>query len=133
MRRHRRNALVLGGCWLLVGSVAAADKERAEIPEVAPVAAGGVRFQAPPFTRVAGLPRNGGYVEAIDIASGRRLWLVDVVGPQPDDGKEGDKQDLFLTELRLSADGRALLLADEAGRRYRMDLATRKVRALSAR
>lgn len=132
-RRRFVGLCALAACAPLATAHAQAEKERAEVPEAAPVTAGGVRYQAPPFTRAQGLPRNGGYVEAVDTHSGRRLWIVDVVGPAPDDGREGDKQDCFITALALSTDGRHLEVTDERGRRYRLDLHSRRVRRLPAR
>lgn len=119
-------------CAALAASAAAsAEKERADVPDAAPVTVAGVRYQAPMFTRTQGLPRNGGYVEAVDAQTGKRRWLLDVVGPTTDDGKEGDKRDVFITELKLA--GRHLQVTDERGRQYRIDLHTRAVTRQSAR
>ena len=124
--------------WFLAGLLATAgafaqtvEKERAEIPEAAPVVVAGTRYQAPAFMRAQGLPRNGGYVEAVDAANGKRRWIVDVVGPRRGDGKEGDKSDVFLTSPALAPDRRHLLVADERGAHYRIDLRTRHVERLT--
>jgi hypothetical protein len=113
--------------WL--GDVAAQsiEKERADVPEPAAVSARGVRYQAPPFTRLYGLPHNGGYVEAIDERTGLRIWIVRVAGRQLSDGKEQDKQDVFITRLELEANGAHLLVVDERGQQHRLDLRTRRV------
>ena len=112
-------------------AAASAEKERADAPEATPVTVAGVCYQAPVFTRTQGLPRNGSYVEAVDAQTGKRWWLLDVVGPQADDGKEGDKRDVFITELKLA--GRHLQVTDERGRHYRIDLHTRAVTRQGAR
>ena len=109
-------------------SAADVEKERAEVPEAAAVSAAGVRYQAPSFTRTEGLPRNGAYVEAIDEASGVRLWIVEVVAPPADDDREQDKRDVFISKLELLTDGRTLLVIDERGRVYVLDLETLRVR-----
>jgi hypothetical protein len=115
---------------LVAGCAAAApdpDKERAEVPEAAAVSANGVRYQAPPFARALGLPHNGGYVEAIDESTGQRRWIVEVVPPRPDAGQEQDKRDIFIVALKLSPNGEQLLVTDELGRYYRLDLRSRLV------
>ena len=109
-------------------AAASAEKERADMPEATPVTAAGVRYQrsdvhAHARAATQGLPRNGGYVEAVDAQTAKRRWLLDVVGPQTYDGKEGDKRDVFITELKLA--GRHLQVTDERGRHYRIDLHTR--------
>lgn len=131
MQRTRPGLAMLVVCSVLAAAAAAStSKERADVPEVAPVSAAGVRYQAPLFTRAQGLPRNGGYVEAVDVRSGQRKWLLDVVGPQADDGKEADKRDVFLTQLALSPDGKQLHATDERGHRYQIDLRSRSVTRL---
>jgi len=104
-----------------------AEKERADVPEPAPVMVGAVRYQAPAFTLAQGLAHNGGYVEAVDAASGRRRWIVDVLGPPVRDGKENDKTDVFIATLALAPGGRSLLVTDERGRQFRLDLHTHRV------
>ena len=108
-----------------------AEKERAEAPEAAAVSHAGIRYQAPPFTRAEGLPHNGGYVEAVDEASGRRRWIVEVVPPLPDDGMEQDKREVFITQLKLMRGNRHLLVVDERGRQYRLDLRSLCARRLA--
>ncbi len=127
-----RVAALLVALWTTVAAVAAVEKERAEVPQPAPVSAAGVRYQAPLFTRSQGLPQNGGYVEAVDEVTGQRRWIVKVVRARTDDGKEQDKRDVFITELKLTPDGKRLLVTDERGQSYRLDLRTRRVTRLKA-
>jgi hypothetical protein len=135
----RRKALL----WALAGlgpsvwpGLAAAhdqDKERAEPPaEVPPLVWRGVRYDAPRFTRTLGLAHNGGYVRAIDLKTGQPRWMVEVFEPLPDDGKEADKREVFITHLRLSKDRRHLLVTDERRRRARVRLDTGAVQRLDA-
>jgi hypothetical protein len=132
-----RAALLRGALALALLAPAAAradgaDKERTEVPEPAPLVVGRVRYQAPAFTQAQGLAHNGGYVEAVDAATGARRWIVDVLGPPARDGKETDKTDVFIATLALAPGGRALLVTDERGRRFRLDLRTRRVTPLPA-
>lgn len=126
--------LCFGGALALLTGVAArasgGEKERAEVPEALPVVLGGLRFEAPLWTRSRGLPQNGGYIVAIDVATGAERWIVKVYDALPGDGKEADKQDVFIAELRPAADAHALLVTDERGRRFRLDLRTHSVTSL---
>lgn len=115
---------------LPVAQASDVDKERADVPESAAVSHAGIRYQAPPFTRAEGLPHNGGYVEAIDEGSGRRRWIVEVVPPLPGVGKEQDKREVFISQLKLTRGNRQLLVVDERGRRYQLDLHSLRVRPL---
>ena len=102
------------------------EKERSEIPEPAPLTVGNVRYEAVPFGRARGLPHNGGYVAAIDTASGRELWLLEIYNIVYDNEREQDKQDVFIEELALDAAGR-LRVNDERGGIYFVDLKTRQI------
>jgi len=107
----------------------APEKERREIPEPAPpapVVVGGMRYEAVPWGRMRGLGQNGGYLAAYDVASGRELWLFKVYDVKYDvkyrPEMEEDKQDVFIEDLALDAQGR-LRVTDERGEVYRVDLA----------
>lgn len=99
-------------------------KKRAAPDPVDPVVIGSVRFEAPPWGKAQGLGQNGGIVVAHDAASGAELWStkVYIIAYKPD--MEADKQDVFIIDMKASADGKALLVADDRGRRWRLDLAT---------
>ena len=107
-----------------------AEKERAEVPTAEPVTVGAVRYEAPAWTRARGLPQNGGYLEAFDTRTGQSLWLLKIYTVTPDPGLESDKQDIFITTMTPDRAGRHLTLEDERGRRWRVDLASRRVSAL---
>ncbi len=126
-RRSLVVLLLFAGCRLGTG---ATEKERADVPEAAPVTVGTVRYEAPPWTRSRGLPQNGGYVAAIDTATGKVLWLARIYAATGVHGIEDDKRDTFITELRADAQGRRLIVTDERGRRFHLDLKTRRVARL---
>lgn len=105
----------------------AVEKERADVPEPAPVSHAGTRYEAVLWGRARGLPQNGGYVAAIDERTGAERWLVKVYDALPDDGREQDKLDVFITHLALDADPRFLLVTNERDGVFRLDLQTRAV------
>lgn len=106
---------------------AAVRKKRVAPEPVAPVSFEGRRYEAIDFGKARGLGQNGGYVAAIDEASGRELWVQRVYRIRYDRRLEGDKQDLFITGLTVLPAARALLIENERGARYRLDLRTRQV------
>lgn len=99
-------------------------------PAAAPdIIADGVRFAAAQWREGAGKPRNGGSVRAFDARSGELLWEARVYGADEDPRLEADVQQVHISALALK--GEKLEITDERGNRYRLDIRTRKVDALS--
>ena len=103
------------------------SKKRGPPPPTPSVTARGVRYLAIALGRRRGLDQNGGYIAAVDIAGGRELWLLKVYVTPHDPDMEEDKQDLFIAGLKLVDHGHTLMVTDERGGRYRVDLRTRAV------
>lgn len=103
--------------------------KRAGPDEVAPVRLGDTIYEAVHWGLARGLAHNGGYVRAVDAATGRELWVLEVYRVDYDPKREHDVQDIFITTLRPGDSGRTLEATDEDGRRYEIDPATRSVRA----
>jgi hypothetical protein len=133
---RRRSGLVVGAiavamlaavaCGKAPTSAEAAPvaKKRAGPEPVDPVVIGAVRFEAPTDGKAKGLGQNGGIVVAHDAASGAELWTAKVYAITYAANMEADKQDVFIIEMKPSADSRALRVTDDRGRRWRVDLAT---------
>ncbi len=102
------------------------SKKRGPPPPPPSITAAGVRYAAIPWGLRRGLDQNGGYLSAAD-ASGRELWVLKVYDTPHAPAMEDDKQDLFIQTLKVVDGGKALLVVDERGGRYRVDLATRTV------
>jgi hypothetical protein len=107
-----------------------AAPKRAGPPAVAPIVTNGMRIVAVNESRKRGLPQNGGYLEALDRASGKSLWLLRVYQIDYDANMEADVQDRFIEKLELKADRKTVLVTDESGKRYEVDLQSREVTAL---
>lgn len=101
--------------------------KRAAPAEVPALTRAGTRYEVVHWGKARGLPQNGGYLAAIDEASGQERWLVRVYETRYDPSLEADKQDVFLTALELGCGGECVEVEDERGRRYRVDLASRAV------
>jgi len=118
--------LALAATLPVAATLPAAAKRLAPEP-VAPVSFEGRRYEVINFGKARGLEQNGGYVAAIDEASGNELWVQLIYRIRYDRRIEGDKQDVFITGLTLAPRARALSIENERGARYRLDLRTRKV------
>jgi hypothetical protein len=127
-----RRRLLAGAAALAVASATAADaavrKKRLAPEPVTPISFEGRRYEVIDFGKARGLDQNGGYVAAIDEASGLELWVQRVYRIRYERRLEGDKQDVFITRLTLLPATRALLIENERGARYRLDLHNREVR-----
>jgi hypothetical protein len=93
-------------------------------PAVAPVKAGGVRFEQVSNGLLAGFEQMGGYLAAYDDASGRQLWTLKVYDNRRSLDREGDVQDVFFKAMSLRPDG-TLLIENERGARFVVDPAAR--------
>lgn len=116
--------LMLNDSAVLAGEM---SKKRAGPAAVAPVTIGQVRYEALPWSRMRELDQNGGYIAAIDENSGQELWILKVYDVRYDGDMEDDKQDLFITRIEPK-DSRTLLIENENGERFIVDLPTRIVK-----
>jgi hypothetical protein len=103
--------------------------KRAAPAKVAPVTIGTLRFEAVHWGKARGLGQNGGYVAAVDPASGKELWTLKVYDVAYEPDLEGDLQDVFITAMSKTLFGQKLNVTDERGRAYVVDPATRTVKA----
>lgn len=104
------------------------EGKRVAPPEVEPVLIDGLRIEAVHWGRSRGFGQNGGYIAAIDPASGEEVWTLNVYTVAYNPALEEDVQDVFI-ETMQAVDGN-LVIADEEGRRYRVDVATKTVSPL---
>ena len=100
------------------------QKERTDPPTPRLVRLNGFRYEAALWGRSQGLGQNGGYVAVINDKTGTTTQMVKIYNVPPDNGQEGDKQDVFITLLALDGSKTHLLITDERGRTYSMDLKT---------
>jgi hypothetical protein len=138
-------AALAAGCAAPHQAVHAADKgqealaapamaapKRVAAPAVAPLEIGGLRIEAVTAGRKRGLPQNGGYIEAFDPGSGKPLWLLRVYAIDYDPRLEQDVQDRYIAKLEPGDAAGQLLVTDEDGARFQVDLGTRRVTPLAA-
>ena len=102
-------------------------RDRTGPPDVKPVQIGSLRFEAVHWGH---LDQNGGVIAAIDVESGKEQWVLKVYQIDYDPMEEKDVQDIFIKTLEAAPDARHLLVKDERGRRFEVDITERRVRAL---
>ena len=68
------------------------------------------------------------FIEATDMNTGRGLWKAPIYQTKYDPAMETDAQDIFVTGFQPK--GRKLLIENEHGRQFLLDLRTRKVQNL---
>lgn len=95
-----------------------------------PLKLNGVRYVEIRDARARGLNQPGGVIAAIDEKSGQELWSVLVYQTVYDEREESDVQDVYITHLDLSTDGLALLITNERGQRFAVNLADHTVSEL---
>ena len=105
-----------------------AVKRRAP-PKVAAVTLDGVRYEQAVLARAeADGGQRTGYLAAYQGASDERLWRIRVYQLKIDPALEGDVQDVYFATMSASPDGHELLIANERGEHYAVDVRTRDVR-----
>jgi hypothetical protein len=105
-----------------------AAKRRAP-PKVAAVTLDGVRYEQAVLARAeADGGQRTGYLAAYKGASDERLWRVRVYELKIDPHLEGDVQDVYFASMTASPDGHELLIANERGDRFAVDVRTQAVR-----
>ncbi len=111
------NRIVAAIAFALAASADTGIAKRAVPKPVKPVTAMGTIYSAP--------ADKMGFVVASDAASGRELWRQRIYSIRLEPALERDVQDVFITSLRRR--GRVLIITNERGAVFLLDLRTRKV------
>lgn len=114
----------VGALILVCGAVSLAYGKRVPAPVVSPIRHEGVVYHA-------GGNGEDAFVLAKDEKTGKELWKAKLYHVQIDPLKEADVQMIFIKDMLLS--GEKLLIQDEAGRCYGLQLATHRVQGESCK
>lgn len=109
---------------ILVSNVFAKRSAPADVPSVV---VGHERISAPHFTEIGGVPVRGGVLESRDSETGKVVWSVRIYKTDYDPNLEGDVQDVFIKTLSHDAVHGLLIMSDEKGRVFVLDLQSRQV------
>jgi hypothetical protein len=97
--------------------------KRGNIPKVPALRVGDVRFEQARLSRKeADGGQRLGYLAAYKGDTDELLWRVRVYTIAYVPELEGDVQDVFFTAMRLSPDGRQILVDNERGKRFAVDI-----------
>jgi hypothetical protein len=108
----------------------AMENQKRRIPKVDPVSREGVRYEVVRGAKSRNFHQNGGVLAAIKEATGRELWTLVVYQIEFAPREEQDVQEVYITKLRLNKDGTQLLVENEKGQRFAVNLVDRKVELL---
>lgn len=114
---------------LVIATQACAGKKRRAPAHVPPVELNGVKYQAILLGTPYGYKQDGGIVIALDAKTGSLLWTQKVYGINYNDDMEGDKQDIFIKSMTPVKNGKILLITNEHGEKYELNLSTRVIKA----
>ena len=101
--------------------------KRAAPKEVLPVEHAGVQYVVTHFGLFNGTGHNGGYIEARDKKSSKKLWGLQVYKTKYDKGLERDVQDVFISSITLNKDKTLLIVKNERGKVYHVDIVKKAV------
>jgi hypothetical protein len=102
------------------------SSSRPPAPVVPPVEHVGIRYTQDATDERRG-DQRGGYLAADDVATGARLWRLQVY-KVPDHRAAGVAMGgIYFRSMRLAGNGAALEIENEVGGLYRVDLASRQV------
>lgn len=91
---------------------------------VLPLIVNNVRYEQVRNAEDYGFTSVTGFLKATDTESGETLWVKRVYTVTVDDSMERDVQDVFFRSMELSSDSRSLLIENERGKHYSVDLET---------
>jgi outer membrane protein assembly factor BamB len=95
--------------------------------KVAPLSVNGVRYEVTLRGRSRGFTQPGGVIVAIDEKTGKEIWILQAYTVTYERDEEQDVQNVFITEIALSGNGKALLITNERGERYSVNLEDRSI------
>lgn len=113
---------------LALGAPQMAQAKRRAPAEIKPVVAAGIRYVVPHFGALHAKEQNGGYVQAWDVRTDTLQWDRLVYRVVREATLEPDVQDVFI--VRISVKDGTLLVDNELGETFAMDLGTGTVKAL---
>jgi hypothetical protein len=103
------------------------ESAKRRVPRVEPVESKGVRYEVIKAAKGRGFPQQGGVIAAIDTATGKELWALQVYTVAFDAQEEQDVQERYITSLAMSPDGQSLLVLAEGQRRCAVRLSDRSI------
>jgi hypothetical protein len=113
---------------ILIMAVASISLAKRSAPKPVPsIRYKGIVYSVIHWSSENGTGQNGGYIEARDKRSKKKIWGCVVYRIKKTAGLEGDVQDVFITNLRIDKKKRVLIVINEIGEIFHVNIKTRKV------
>jgi tricorn protease-like protein len=103
------------------------ESQKRKIPKVAPVSREGIRYEVVSGAKERGFGQNGGVIAAVSEAGKKEQWTLVVYRVDFDAKEEEDVQEIYITKLALSKDGKQLVVDNERHKRFVVTLSDRSV------
>jgi hypothetical protein len=139
MNRSRALQAAMLACASLTTNLACADagplpkKEKTmesakrRAPSARPIEHQGVRYEQMRRPKEHGFKQSGGVIAAIDEASARQLWAVQLYETTFDPAEELDAQEVYVSQLSIDAKAGVLKAIDERKRVWLIKLSDHSV------
>ncbi len=130
---HFQTGLRSAGLFLITLCVAfyasVSDAKRSAPPRIEPVVHDNIKYSVPVFS-ASSHSQVSGYIEATDTLTNKVLWQLRIYDIKYDPGLPREDQEIYINLLFLEQ-GR-LIVGNELGERFEVELGTRKVRRRSS-
>jgi len=80
---------------------------------VNPITYQGIIYQTIPWAVANGTDQNGGFIAAVEVASGKVIWLRQLYKTSYTSGMERDAKDVFIESLELNSSKTGLIIKNE--------------------
>lgn len=97
------------------------ESAKRRAPTAQPVVHKGIRYEQLRRPMDQGFDQSGGVLAAIDVASGKQLWVTQLFKTAFDPKEERDAQEVYVSQLAYDAKTGVLLATDERKRRWRIN------------
>ena len=122
MRRARRRFLAGSAAALALGTEGYGQMSRIGQADLEAIEFEGRKYAQIMNGAALDLPQRTGYLSVIDIAAAELVALIRVYEVEYDPGLEADVQDVFFTLMELEADARRIVIENEHGERFALNL-----------
>lgn len=108
------------------------ESAKRRAPSAKPVTHLGIKYEQMRRPTEHGFTQSGGVIAAIDTATEKQLWAVQLYETKFDSAEERDAQEVYVSELKIDAKAQALIATDERKRRWMIKLSDHTVSLMPA-
>ena len=89
---------------------------------VSPIVYNGIIYQTVPWRIDNGTSQNGGFITAVNVTTGKVIWLKQVYKTNYNPRREKDVQDVFIKSLELNKNKTHLIIKNGDNQVFNLDL-----------